>query len=211
MWRGFECSTRARPLTDRLRTPMMTLEHVLSISLGLGLSAACGFRVFVPLLVVNLAARAGWVSLSGELSWMGETPALIAFALATGLEVVAYYVPWLDNLLDTIATPAAVIAGAVVTASVVSDMDPAVKWMLAVIAGGGIAGAVQSATVGGRIVSSLATGGLGNPIMSSLELLGSLVLSVIAIVAPILALFLVLVLLLILWRRRRRHAAAQEV
>ncbi len=185
----------------------MSFESLLSICLGLGLSAACGFRIFVPLLVVNLAARAGWVTLAGELQWIGETPALLTFAIATGLEVAAYYIPWLDNLLDSIATPIAVVAGAVVTASVVTEVDPALKWMLAVIAGGGVAGAVQTATVGGRILSSLTTGGFGNPVVATFELLGSLVLSVIAVAAPIVAAAMVSVLLLVLWRRRRRRAA----
>ena len=101
----------------------MSFETLLSICLGLGLSAACGFRIFVPLLVVNLAARVGWVSLSGELAWMGDSAALWAFGFATVLEIGAYYVPWLDNFLDTVATPAAVVAGAIVTASVVTDLD----------------------------------------------------------------------------------------
>ena len=85
----------------------MTFETLLSLCLGLGLSAACGFRIFVPLLAVNLAARVGWVSLSGELAWMGDSAALWAFGVATVLEIGAYYVPWLDNFLDSVATPAA--------------------------------------------------------------------------------------------------------
>jgi hypothetical protein len=184
----------------------MEFETLLSICLGLGLSAACGFRVFVPLLVVNLAARAGWLSLAGELSWMGETPALVAFGVATVLEVSAYFIPWLDNLLDSVATPAAVVAGAVVTASVVTGMDPALKWMLAVIAGGGVAGAVQTATVGGRMVSSVATAGLGNPLVATMELLSSFSLSVFSLLVPVLAAGLVLGLLIFMWRRRRRLA-----
>ena len=186
----------------------MEFETLLSICLGLGLSAACGFRVFVPLLVVNLAARAGWLDLAGELAWMGETPALVTFAVATALEVGAYYVPWLDNLLDSVATPAAVVAGAVVTASVVTGIDPALKWMLAVIAGGGVAGAVQTATVGGRALSSVTTAGFGNPLVATGELLSSLSLSVISVVLPILAAVLVIGLLIVLWRRRRRGLAA---
>ena len=186
----------------------MDLATLLSVCLGLGLSAAVGFRVFVPLLVVNLAARAGWLELAGELAWMGETPALITFAVATALEVGAYYVPWLDNLLDSIATPAAVVAGAVVTASVITGMDPVLKWTLAVIAGGGVAGAVQTATVGGRAVSSVATAGLGNPLVATGELVSSLALSVVSVLVPVLAALLVVGLLMHFWRRRRRRAAA---
>jgi len=186
----------------------MVFETLLSICLGLGLSAACGFRVFVPLLLVNLAARGGWVSLSGELAWMGGTAALWAFGVATVLEVGAYYVPWLDNLLDSVATPAAVVSGAVVTASVVTEVDPALKWMLAVIAGGGVAGAVQTATVGGRVLSSITTAGLGNPLVATLELLSSFSLALVSLLAPLLAALFVLALLILLWRRRRRRRAA---
>lgn len=185
----------------------MSFETILSLCLGLALSAACGFRVFVPLLVVNLAARAGWVDLSGELAWMGETPALWTFAVATVLEIGAYYVPWLDNFLDSVATPAAVVSGAVVTASVVADVDPALKWMLAVIAGGGVAGIVQTATVGGRVLSTITTAGLANPLVATLELFSSFFLSILALIAPILAAMFVLALLLLLWRRRRRRRA----
>jgi len=183
----------------------MNFDTLLSICLGLGLSAACGFRVFVPLLVVNLAARAGWVSLSGELAWMGDTGALWAFGVATVLEIGAYYVPWLDNLLDSVATPAAVVSGAVVTASVVTNVDPALKWMLAVIAGGGVAGVVQTATVGGRVLSSITTAGLGNPVVATLELVSSFLLSVVSILAPLLAVLLVSTLLALVWRFRRRR------
>jgi hypothetical protein len=190
---------------------IVSVATLLSIGLGLGLSAACGFRVFVPLLVVNLAARAGWIQLSGELAWMGENGALWTFGIATVLEIGAYYLPWLDNFLDAVATPAAVVAGAVVTASVVTDVDPALKWVLAVIAGGGVAGMVQSATVGGRIVSSLTTAGLGNPVLATLELLGSLGLSVVAVLAPLLALVFVIVLLLVIWGVRRRRRAQAEL
>lgn len=182
----------------------MGFDTLLSICLGLGLSAACGFRVFVPLLMVNLAARAGWVGLAGELSWMGDTPALWAFGAATVVEVGAYYIPWLDNLLDSVATPAAVVSGALVTASVVTEVDPALKWMLAVIAGGGVAGAIQTATVGGRVLSSITTAGLGNPVVATLELFSSFFLSIISLLAPVLAVLFVSVLLILLWRRRRR-------
>ena len=185
----------------------MEFDTLLSICLGLGLSAACGFRVFVPLLVVNLAARAGWLSLSGELAWMGETPALWIFGVATVLEIIAYYVPWLDNLLDTMATPIAVVAGTLVTASVITEMDPSLKWVLAAIAGGGIAGAVQTATVGGRVLSSFTTAGLANPLLATMELFSSFALSLVSLVAPLLAVLFVGLLLVWLWRRRRRRRA----
>jgi phosphoglycerol transferase MdoB-like AlkP superfamily enzyme len=130
------------------------METVLAICLGLGLSAACGFRVFVPLLGINVAALAGHVVLAEGFQWIGTWPAFACFLTATVLEVSAYYVPWVDNLLDTIATPAAVVAGTMATASVVTDMSPLLRWTLAVIAGGGLAAVVQTGTVTWRILRS---------------------------------------------------------
>ena len=112
---------------------------------------------------------------------------MIALSLATCLEITGYYIPWLDHLLDTIATPAAIVAGTVVTASAVTDMSPFLKWSLAVIAGGGAAGLVQGATVITRSASTVATGGLANPLVSTLELAGAAITSVLAIVVPVLA------------------------
>jgi hypothetical protein len=184
----------------------MLSSTVLSVCLGLGLSAATGFRVFIPLLLINLASRGGWLELSDQFAWMGATPALVAFGLATVLEIGAYYVPWLDNLMDSIASPAAVVAGTLATASVITGMDPAMKWILAVIAGGGVAGAIQTAFVGARQVSLLTTAGFGNPIVATLELLGSIFMTILSVLAPVLAVIAVIGLFLIavklLLRRR---------
>lgn len=162
------------------------MENLLGLCVGIGLSAACGFRIFVPLLAMSIASYSGHLELSQGFSWIGSEAALIAFGVATVLEVTAYYVPWLDNALDTITTPAAVVAGTIVTASMVSDMSPFLKWTLAVIAGGGAAGLVQGATVVTRAISTGGTGGLANPIFATAELGGAVVGSSLAIVAPIL-------------------------
>ena len=122
---------------------METTTTLLSILAALGLAAACGFRVFVPLFVVSLASRAGALDLSSGFAWIGSTPAVVCFGTATLLEVLAYYVPVIDNLLDSVATPAAVVAGVVVAAAVMTDIDPWLKWTLATVAGGGLAAAVQ--------------------------------------------------------------------
>lgn len=163
------------------------MSTLLSVILGIGLSAACGFRLFVPFLVVGIAARSGHVTLGPSFGWMSSTPALIALSVATVIEVGAYYVPWLDNALDGLATPAAVVAGMVMTASVATGLDPMTKWTLALIAGGGIAGTIQAVTVGARKLSLVATGGLGNPVVSTLELIGAVVFTVLAIALPFLA------------------------
>jgi len=188
---------------------MPPFETLLSVCLGLGLSAACGFRVFVPLLILSGGARLGWVELGGSFEWLGSQAALVVFAVATVLEIAAYYVPWIDNLLDSVASPVAVAAGVVTTASVVTGMDPLLKWTLAVIAGGGLAGAVQAVTATGRLASTVTTGGLANPLVSTLEAGGAVGLALLALVLPVVALAAVLLLLALVWGRfRRRRAAA---
>src|SRR5687767_3523804 len=116
------------------------MEMLLSVCVGLGLSAACGFRIFVPLLVTSIAAHSGHLNLAPSFDWLGSPAALTAFSVATALEVGAYYIPWLDNFLDTVATPTAVVAGTMMTASMITDVSPFLKWSLSVVAGGGIAG-----------------------------------------------------------------------
>ena len=167
------------------------METLLGIAVGIGLSAACGFRVFVPLLVMNLASLSGLLHLSPGFAWIGSTYATVAFSTATIAEVLGYYVPWLDHVLDMAATPAAVIAGTLATASMITDMSPFLKWTLSLIAGGGIAGIVQGTTVALRATSSVSTVGIGNPLVSTLELVGSIITALLAILIPILCLALI--------------------
>lgn len=183
------------------------MDTLLSIGVGIGLAAACGFRVFVPLLVVSAASHAGKLKLASSFQWMGTDAALIAFACATALEIAAYYIPWLDNVLDTIATPAAVVAGTVVSASVFVNMDPFLRWTLAVIAGASAAGLVQGSTVITRAASTATTGGLGNPLVSTGEWILAGLMSLFLAVLPFIGLFLVVLLAIFLvwkWTRRSR-------
>jgi hypothetical protein len=178
-----------------------------STLIGLGLAAACGFRVFVPLLVAGVAARFGGLPLVPGFSWLGSTPALIAFSVATLIEIVAYYVPWVDNLLDVLATPTAVVAGILLMASTLVECGPFVRWTMAVLAGGGTAALFQGITTVARQVSSVTTGGLGNPVLATMESSGAAMLAVLAVTLPILALLLIASLLFAavkLFRLRRR-------
>lgn len=184
------------------------METIFSLAAGVALSATCGFRVFVPLLVMNLAAKNGYLTLSDRFEWIGGGPALIVFAIATVVEILAYYIPWLDNVLDTIATPAAFVAGTVVTASFIGDMSPFLMWVLAAIAGGGAAAAVQGSTVLLRGSSSATTGGVGNPVLSTGELIVAGAGSVLAVAAPIACLILMAIAAVLVYRRyggRRRR------
>ncbi len=169
-------------------------ETILAVITGIGLAAACGFRIFVPLLLLNLASIFGFIHLSSGFEWIGNYYATITFALATVLEIIAYYVPWLDNVMDTIASPVSVIAGTIATASIITDMPSSLKWLVAIIAGGGIAGLLQGSTALLRGKSSLLTGGAANPVVSTVELGGSVITSVLAILVPIIGFILVVIL-----------------
>ena len=137
-------------------------------AIGIGLAAACGFRVFVPPLVLSVAALSGHLHLAPVSSGWAPGPRSRPSPWPRSWRSSAYYFPWVDNLLDTAATPIAVVAGIVMTASCVSDVSPFLKWTLAVIAGGGAAGLVQILTVKTRALSSLFTGGLANWVVSTL-------------------------------------------
>jgi hypothetical protein len=168
-------------------------ETILAVITGIGLAAACGFRIFVPLLLLNLASMYGFIHLTSGFEWIGGHYATIAFALATALEIAAYYVPWLDNVMDAIASPVSVIAGTIATASIIADMPSSLKWMVAIIAGGGIAGLLQGSMAALRAKSSLFTGGTGNAAVSTLELAGSIITSVFAIILPVVGFILVVI------------------
>lgn len=155
--------------------------------IGIGLSAACGFRVILPFLGLAIAAMNQVVPLSPEFQWVATWPALIAFATAAILEVAAYYIPWMDNLLDTLTTPLAVLAGTVATAAVVTDLPPFLKWSLSLIAGGGMAAIVQTGTVLMRGASTAATAGAGNFAVATAELAGSLLTTFLALAVPVVA------------------------
>lgn len=175
------------------------METLLGICLGIGLSAACGFRIFVPPLVMSIAAQSGHLELSPDFAWMGTPVATVAFGVGAFLEVAAYYIPWVDELLDIIATPTAVIAGTIITSSFVSDISPMLQWTIAVIVGGGSAGVVQGLTDVTRLTSTALTGGFANPGVSTMELLSSIVLSILAIAMPVFAALVVFVVIWLLW------------
>ena len=175
---------------------------ILSVLTGIGLAAACGFRVFVPLLALGLAGRAHVVPLNDSFAMLASLPTLIALGTAAMLEVVAYYVPWLDNALDVAAAPAAVLAGILASAAAITTLPPVLAWGIAIIGGGGAAGLLHGATSLLRLKSTAVTGGLGNPVVSTGELLGALVTSAVALLVPLLC--AVLVVLVLVWMLRQR-------
>jgi hypothetical protein len=179
----------------------VSFESLLSIALGIGLAAAAGFRVFVPLLVAGIAARAGIMPLTDAFQWLASTPALLMLGTAAVFEVLAYYFPGVDHLLDLIAGPAAIGAGVVASAAVMADIPPAVMWPIAIIAGGGIAGLSKGATALLRAKSGAITAGLSNPLIATVETVGAAGIAILAVVVPLLCLAIVVALLY--WATRK--------
>lgn len=183
---------------------MITTETILSIFLGIGLASASGFRVFLPLFALSLASYFNIWELNENWLWIGSIPALITLGIATVSEIFGYYIPFIDNLLDTIATPLAAIAGTVVMASTLVDISPMMTWMLALIAGGGTASAMQGMTTITRLASSVKTAGIGNPVVSTAETGTAIGMSALSIFLPVVAIVVVVILfLLIYWVYRR--------
>ena len=177
---------------------MNELETLMAVSLGLGLAAASGFRVFIPPFLYGLSLRFDMLPISlpmtGLSEWMASDFGLIILGAAMLIEILGYYIPWIDNLLDTIASPAAILAGVLMMSSTLSDSNPMVQWGFSIIAGGGVSGTVQIGTVATRAVSTATTGGLAKPVVSTVEAGACLVCTILALLLPIIALLLVIVL-----------------
>ncbi len=189
------------------------MDLVLSIFLGIGLAAAVGFRVFVPFFIISVAHYAGYLSLSEGSMWMGSTAAMVTFGIATVIEILAYFIPWLDNALDLVTTPMAVVGGTILMSSAITDVDPLLQWSVAIIAGGGTAGLIKSMTSTGRLASSVGSGGLGNPLISSGEALSSILMTFLSFVLPYVAAFFAIILFiagLFFVRKRRLRATAKK-
>lgn len=175
-------------------------ETIISIFLGVGLAASSGFRVFLPLFALSLVSYLNLWELNESWAWVGSLPALIALGVAMLAEVFAYYIPFVDNLLDTLAIPLAAVAGTAVMVSTMAGLDPVVTWALAIIAGGGTATAIKGASSATRLTSSVKTAGLGNPVVATVETGTSAVMSVLSFVLPVLAFVLVVgILVFLVW------------
>jgi len=183
------------------------VDIALSLVMGIALAAAAGFRAFVPLLATGLAIHFGVIDPAPGFAWLGEPIALAALAAATVLEVAAYYIPGVDHLLDVIAAPLALAAGVVVAASVMADVPSWLRWLAAIVAGGGATAAAYSMTSLARAKSGAVTGGFGNPLVSTAELLGAAGIAALALLAPLVALSLLIWLVVVGVRRLRRRRA----
>ena len=166
------------------------MEAVMGVLLGIGLGAACGFRIFVPLLVAAIAIRGGFLTVTPEFAWLGGTAALVTLSVATLLEIAAYYIPVIDHTLDVLGAPAAIVAGTILAAGFIGSMDPMLKWGLAAIAGGGAAGIIHGGMAAIRGAASAATGGMGNSIVTTAETASASIRAVLACVLPVLGVLL---------------------
>ncbi len=178
-----------------------SIESLVGIALGIGLAAATGFRIFIPLLLVGLAARFDMLPLGDGFQWLATTPALLTLGTAAVLETLGYYIPGVDHALDVLAGPATLLAGIVASAAVMTEVPPAILWPVAVIAGGGAAGLTKGSTALLRAKSGVATGGLANPVVSTVETVGATGITILAIAVPVLC--FVAVVALLWWAARK--------
>lgn len=182
----------------------MNIETLLSVFLGIGLASATGFRVFLPMFALSLASYFNIIPLNESWAWIGGLPALVSFGVAMVIEIFAYYIPFVDNLLDAIAAPLAAIAGFVAMSSTLVDLSPMMTTVLAIIAGTGSAAAMQGLTTTTRLASSVKTAGVANPVVATAETGTAVTLSSLAIFLPILGIIaVVLIFLFVIWAYRK--------
>ena len=180
------------------------MEIVLDILIGVGLAATCGFRVFVPFFVLGIAGLSGYLDLGQGFQWIGTWPAVLAFGVATVLEILAYIFPYVDNLLKTASIPIGVVAGVLATAAVITDVHPLLQWSMALIAGGGVAAATGVASSGLHYGVTAVSAGTANPAVSTAESAGSVATAVLAVVVPLVTVLLLLLAVVLVVRHRRR-------
>lgn len=174
------------------------LPYILSAFIGIGLAAATGFRVFLPMFAVSLASYFQWIPIHENFEWLSGLPALITTGVATLAEILAYYIPVIDHLLDTVSIPMATIAGSILFASQFADMGILPQWGLALIAGGGTAATISSGFAGIRAASTATTGGLGNSVVGTTETAGAGIMSVLAMIIPVVAAILAVVTVIVI-------------
>ena len=199
-------------ITQKMLENIPYLPYIISAFIGIGLAAATGFRVFLPMFAVSLASYMGWIPMNENFLWLSGLPTLITTAIATIVEILAYYIPFVDHLLDSISIPLATIAGSVMFASQFADLGTFPQWALALIAGGGTAATISSGFAGTRATSTATTGGLGNSVVATTETVGAGIMSFLALAAPIIA-FIVAIILLItvfflgrkIWKKFRNY------
>lgn len=183
-----------------------------SLFSAFGLASAAGFNAFVPLLSVGLLARyTDLVRLAEPFDILTQPWMLGVLAALALIDFIADKVPALDHLWHGLGALVSPAAGAVLFASqqnVLSDLHPAVAALAGLVVAGGFHGGRAAA----RPISTAATGGLGNPVLSLLEDVLSAILTAAALLLPLLAfglgIGLLILLILAAWGALRRRPKA---
>ncbi len=185
---------------------MSTGSLILALLLGLGLSASTGLNTFLPLLLLAAAAKfeiAG-ITLGEKFEWLSSDVAIIVLIIACVAELVADKVPAVDHFLDTIGTFVRPVAGATAVASVLTDVDPMVAALVGIMMGAPTSLGFHTLKAGTRVASSAATFGCANPLISIVEDLFSLILTVISIFVPVLVPIVLGLFIFVLWKVAKR-------
>jgi len=178
---------------------------VSQLAMGFSLAASAGLRAFLPLFVVGVAGRLDWIPLTSRFEWLADNPALIVFGIAVVAELLADKIPLFDNFLDLFQTFTKPVAGVIVSAAVFSELSPLQTAVLAIVLGGGVATSVHLAKTKVRWLSTAATAGLGNPIISSAEEVGAWGVAWAALFLPLLTAFAIVLLMFFCFRWARRR------
>jgi len=182
----------------------MSTELITAVAIGIGLAASTGFRVFVPMLVAAIAAKAGILPLNESFMWLASWSSIVILATATLVEIIAYYIPVVDNLLDTVATPLAVVAGTLLLTSVLPIDSELMRWITGAAVGGGSAAVVQSGSALTRLTSTKLTAGLGNPVVATVENVAATGTSLLSLVIPFFVIAAFLLMIVFIFTRIRR-------
>ena len=185
------------------------IEALTNIITSFGLSASAGLNAYIPLLIVALLARfTDLIRLNETFDALTNTWVIALLLVLTLIETLVDKIPAVDTINDGIQTFVRPAAGAILFAAssnVISDIHPA----LSVICGILVAGAVHVVKATARPVVTATTAGTANPLVSTAEDITSGLVSVLAILAPIVALGLIIIgILLILRTLQRRKAPA---
>ena len=183
----------------------MEKEVIAAIALGIGLSASAGFRVFIPMLIASIAAHTGFLPVNEGFQWLASWPAMICFGTATIVEILAYYIPFVDNLLDAITTPLSILAGTLLLTSVLPIDNDFLRWITGMIFGGGAAATVQSGSVLTRLASTKLTAGTGNHAVATGEHVAAAGTSLLSFIAPVLIASLVILLIVFILVKIRKR------
>jgi len=189
----------------------LNAELITAVAIGIGLAASAGFRVFVPMLVAAIAAKAGVMPLNESFQWLASWTSIAILGTATVVEIIAYYIPVVDNLLDTIATPLAVVAGTLLLTSVLPIDSELMKWITGAAVGGGSAAVVQTGSALTRLTSTKLTAGVGNPVVATVENVAATGTSILSLVIPFFIVAIFLLLVIFIFSRVRRKLRRDQL